>query len=332
MKIISIIVLLIISSLQLINGQFIEIKEEENDKIENLSDMLTSEEKILEKIKGEGMNDYDNKGYTPLMNAAMIGDVKIVETYLKAGANMKLRSKIGGNTALMLAVERNYYLTTDTLIKKGADIFERNNAGLSPILVAVSRSYVEVTELLLTAGASPNESLNIGLTVLMMACQSGAFDLVKLLITKGANINSRSISLDTPLMYSAIVGRTDIVEYLIQAGADGNAGNNKAQTALMLAAARGHDMCVLKLIEKGVDIEARDYSEMSAFDHAQEKGEASTMKILLSYGATARYGVDMDSETKEKREIALAKIRQERDKKEAEKRALEEEQQHHQEL
>ena len=36
MKIISIILLLIISSLQLINGQFIEIKEEENDKIENL--------------------------------------------------------------------------------------------------------------------------------------------------------------------------------------------------------------------------------------------------------------------------------------------------------
>ena len=320
------IVLLVVALLQSINGQFVEVKED-SDKMESLSDMLTSEEKILEKIKGEGMNDFDDKGYTPLMNAAMIGDVKIVETYLKAGANLKLKSKRGGNTALMLAVERNYYLTTDSLIKKGSDIFERNDVGLSPLLVAVSRSYVEVTELLLTAGASPNEALNIGLTALMMACQAGAFDLVKLLVSKGANVSSRSMSQDTPLMYAAIVGSADIVEHLIESGADGNAVNNMAQTALMLAAARGHDMCVRKLIEKGVDIEARDYSEMSAFDHAQEKSEASTMKILLSFGATARYGVDMDPETKEFRELALSKIREERNRIEAEKRALEEQQQ-----
>jgi hypothetical protein len=119
-------------------------------------------------------------------------------------------------------------------------------------------------------------------------------------------------------MYAAIVGNDDIVNHLLEAGANIDAANNRLQTALMLAAARGHEKTVITLLDKGVTIEAQDYALMTAFDHAQEKGESSTMKILLAAGADTKYGVDMDQETKEKREISLAKIREEKRRKEIE--------------
>jgi ankyrin repeat protein len=147
--------------------------------------------------------------------------------------------------------------------------------------------------------------------------------MVKLLISKGADVSTRSVSEDTALMYTAIIGRADIANLLLEAGADGNVANKMKQTPLMLAAARGHEEFVKMLIEKGVDIELRDYALMSAFDHAQEKGEVKTMKQLLAAGATANLGVDMDQETKDKREISLAKIREENLRKEMEKRTEE---------
>lgn len=72
----------------------------------------------------------EDRGYSALMDAAMVGSVEILEYLLSRGANPNLQSK-DGQTALVIAVGRTDIPMAGLLLKAGADPEIQDKLGLS---------------------------------------------------------------------------------------------------------------------------------------------------------------------------------------------------------
>ena len=84
------------------------------------------------------------------------------------------------------------------LLANGADIQERDDAGMTPLHVAVDHETLEFVRLLLDHGADPNAPEP---TPLHIAVPRGMFDIVKVLLDAGAEANALDIDGHTPLYY-----------------------------------------------------------------------------------------------------------------------------------
>lgn len=85
--------------------------------------------------------------FTPLMSAAVKGNVEIAELLLSRGADPDLRSAVGA-TALMHAVIQRHPGVVEILLAHGARKDLVNNRGRTPLAMARSRQYPELVELL----------------------------------------------------------------------------------------------------------------------------------------------------------------------------------------
>ena len=72
----------------------------------------------------------DDRGNTPVMDAAACGDNEMVKVLIKSGADLNAVSK-NGQTALILAVGQDNEDTALTLIRAGADMFIQDSLGMS---------------------------------------------------------------------------------------------------------------------------------------------------------------------------------------------------------
>lgn len=79
----------------------------------------------------------DDRGNTPLMEAAVRGDTETVERLLRHGADVNLQSK-NGQTALMLAVGEGFTDAVRLLLENGADITPVDQLGMT------ARKYAEL--------------------------------------------------------------------------------------------------------------------------------------------------------------------------------------------
>ena len=125
--------------------------------------------------------------FTPLMFAALQGNVKIAEHLIKHGADINARNDIG-QTALMIAAVGGHKLIIQQLIVAGADIKAVDNNKRGPIAWAASRGdFSEVISLLGIFGADYNSGDSAGLTPLMRAALNGYANSVGMLLTLGAD-------------------------------------------------------------------------------------------------------------------------------------------------
>src|SRR6185503_5824726 len=115
---------------------------------------------------------------TALMWAAAEGHAAIVQDFIEAGADFRLRTP-SGFTPLLFAVREGRLDVVRVLLKAGADVNETvptegrrrgyggrlPPAGATPLLIAVTNAHYELASALLDAGANPNADLP-GYTVL----------------------------------------------------------------------------------------------------------------------------------------------------------------------
>ncbi|CAL4898031.1 unnamed protein product [Urochloa decumbens] len=155
----------------------------------------------------------DNKGYTPLHNAAEFGHLEAVRL----------------------------------LLSKGVPVDPINRRG-TPLHLAAAMDHDEVVKILLERGADPNRVANDVLSPLMMACRGHSLKCMKLLVEAGADVNFKSPSGRTILFQAVDDGMTDIVKFLLEAGADPNVDDGKGKIPIMIAAAREqHELVKLLL-------------------------------------------------------------------------------------
>jgi uncharacterized protein len=146
---------------------------------------------------------------TPLLLAALAGDLPSVERALAAGEDVDTTESQHGNTTLMLAAYHNRTNVVSALIRAGATVDARDTEGN---------------------------------TALMKAAWAGATEAARQLIAAGADVDVVEINGMTPLMIAAFHGRLDIVRLLVDAGADTSRVDRDGYTALRNAEQQGHQV------------------------------------------------------------------------------------------
>ncbi|KAK0058203.1 ankyrin repeat domain-containing protein 50, partial [Biomphalaria pfeifferi] len=145
--------------------------------------------------KGADVNGVDSKyGMTPLMFAAIAGNVYIVRQLLKYNADLDITDK-WDYTAIMLSVQFKKYLVVLALIEEGADVNKASGFdGKSALILAAESNCCYTINILLEIGADVNYRKPIhkrGTTALMIAAQNGFKEAVDSLLYYNADVDLR---------------------------------------------------------------------------------------------------------------------------------------------
>lgn len=192
----------------------------------------------------------DDRGNTPLIQAAFYLDAAALDLFLVRGADANAANRAGA-TALMRGVgELN---KVRALLKGGARVDAKSTAGHTALMIACrGHGAAAVVKELLAHGADLHATNPMGANALTAAAETGDAEVVRLLLTHGANANS---AVRTP--YSTAL-----------------------ESALMIAAHYGHEACVRLLLEHGADPRfTSDYG--SALHFAAMTNRVAIARLLL---------------------------------------------------
>jgi ankyrin repeat protein len=248
-----------------------------------------------------------------LLEAAQLGDAKLVKSLLARGADHKTL-----NEALLVAARSEplteginggeakdaglpYAETARLLLEKGASVEARDEGGGTALIAAAGHGEADVVRLLLDKGADIEAKDNEGITALIAAaCDCPIIDMpdtddsVRLLLENGANIEAKDKRGYTALMAAAAWGRASILQILLDKGIQIEARDNHGNTALLIASSGGaypKADAVQLLLARGADIEARNNDGDTALVLAASTRGYEDIKIvrtLLNRGADVR--------------------------------------------
>ena len=147
------------------------------------------------------------KDYKPtisMVEAVNAGDKKAVAYYIKHGEDVNQKDK-EGNTLLLIAADKGYTKIVESLIKAGADVNKDRNKW-TPLLAAACKEYEDIIEILIDAKADVNAESNDGWTALMLVSKSGNVRIARILVEAGAKVEGNGGgNKKTPLMIALIV-------------------------------------------------------------------------------------------------------------------------------
>jgi len=179
-----------------------------------------------------------------LQEAAAIGDIKTLKSFIEKGVNLDSCEDSLRDTALQRAARAG---RTDSV------------------------------ELLLTGGADPNIKDLFENTTLNYAVKAGLKDIAELLLDYGAEVNVKDDKGNTPLFYAVRGGHKEVVELLIASGVDVNAKDNRGNTPLDLAKRRGRIEIVEILTKAAEEQKAeKEKAEKKGADEEQQAEEKNT--------------------------------------------------------
>lgn len=210
----------------------------------------------------------------PLMTAARVGNVDVVQALLAKGANPNGREPVRQQTALMWAAANAHPEVVDVLLRAGALVGARTRT--KGVVVQRGNRYAGVVsrqDALVSRGVV--EMPTGGSTALLFAARAGDVASARLLLAAGANVNDASPDGTTALVTAVHSGQREVATLLVEKGADVNASGS-GYTALHAAVLRGDGALVSLLLRKGADREAavvrgtpsRRYSRDYAFNEA----------------------------------------------------------------
>ena len=147
---------------------------------------------------------------SPLINAAINGDVISIKSLCKAGCNVNERDT-SGQTPLMQAIWANKMDAAKLLIASGADVRFKDVHGYDALLYAVDYGDIEIINLLLDKGADIESRDSSGRTPLMHTVDvSESLNKARLLIKRGANLNAKDLESKTPFFLAIENGNLNL--------------------------------------------------------------------------------------------------------------------------
>ena len=164
---------------------------------------------------GCSIDDRDDQGETPLMQAAVAGKTEVLKYLLAQGADPLLHNNLEFGL-LHLAALSNNFLTIEAVLSENVDINAScTDLGLTPLLACLVSGKLKAANYLLERGADEHLKSERGWTVLTAAAMSGDVAAIEMLLKRGHNPNSRDGCDKTPLMWAAEEGNKAAVEYLL---------------------------------------------------------------------------------------------------------------------
>lgn len=233
--------------------------------------------------KGANIEERDEKGLTPLMEACKEGNFEAAKYLISLGVNLNVADNQEVTPLKYAALKKNYSLV-ELLIDNGADINAKNSQGITTLISSFNLNDLYLVNLLINKGADINSKDNEGSVPLVYSFHN--FNIFKLLIEKGANPNEKDNNGKAILKYvlNAQKNKYPMIKLLIDSGADVNSKDKEGITLLMYAATG--DLNIVKLlIERGADIDAKDNNGGTALNYAINGKKFEIFKFLIDQRA-----------------------------------------------
>eukprot|EP00752_Nemacystus_decipiens_P016405 g14662.t1 len=230
--------------------------------------------------RGGDVNAAGTDGQTPLHRAAVgstaVGSAEVVSLFcLEYGAAVNA-SDGGGFTPILSAALRGNVAATQALLAAGADVTLRENMlDFSPLDVAATMGHADVVRLIVDHGIDVNAASRDGITALHAAASRNRLEVIDVLVAAGADVNAEQVGQgegDTCLHMAASHAHTPSVLALLKYGARADKKNGRGQSPLHAAAAAvnagifGTVEVVDLLLRHGTDEKAIDIDGQTAAD------------------------------------------------------------------
>lgn len=166
--------------------------------------------------RGADATACDNKGWSTIHYLTYRqANRELFQLLVGAGADLDHRSVVGGNTPLMIAVDRTDSACVRTLLDLGAKPTITRDDRLTALHMAANKGLVEMAAWLLDEGADVNaKGGQMVCTALHMAAGAAQRGLVELLLERGANIAAIDRNGYTPLDVANGTGAFEIAALL----------------------------------------------------------------------------------------------------------------------
>ncbi len=213
----------------------------------------------------------DKNGNTPLILAASLGCIDVLEYLISQGANIDALGK-NNESALIKAIKCKELSAVKCLIKHNANIkiLDKNNWTI--LHHAVETQSIPILKYLLTLNLNINAKSKLGKTTLHVAADTEdnqtALQIVDLLIEHGANPNETDKDGVSVLMYAVFSDNLNAVKLLLDHNADLNLSDSDGDTPLFGAIYRANTQMATFLIEEGADITVKNKKKQTPFECA----------------------------------------------------------------
>lgn len=161
----------------------------------------------------------DLLGNTPLHQACVLGNLRIVELIYKHLSKMNIPDLRNNNwdTPLIFAAAGGHLPLVKWLLKNGSTIKERNIFTMTPLIAAAKNGALSVVQWFLKfGGASLNEKDINGDTVLIHAINRNQLHVVKWLLENGANVNDKNKKGEMPVYFAETIEMQLLLQEYIQ--------------------------------------------------------------------------------------------------------------------
>lgn len=164
--------------------------------------------------RGFDANTLDPKGNLGLMIALRTPSPKVAQALTEAPKIELNLLSAQGESPLMLAALKGQLALAELMVKKGADV---NKTGWTPLHYAASGAHLPVMKLLLDNFAYIDAESPNGTTPLMMASMYGNAAAVQFLIDEGADPMLKNIQGLTAQQFAQRANRPDAAELVLKA-------------------------------------------------------------------------------------------------------------------
>ena len=249
---------------------------------------------------GADLNLCENSGLFYLNIACGLGWTEIVKYLIANGADVSMRRGI--DTNLYLATRHGHIDVVKLLLESGnsdVDVNYCGEGGNTVLVVSVQRKHMMMVELILHHGANINQPNSLGLTPLIAAVLNEHVEMVQFLLQHKPNINYLDLNNHTALFHAVLIGCFDIVQILLKHGAEFNqhsANNASIFTDPLLAVAveNGHHKIANLLLQRGIDVNQRNTNDATALCIASDIGNVDMVNLLLDYHCDIDYRTKYD--------------------------------------
>ncbi|KAJ8025370.1 Tankyrase-1 [Holothuria leucospilota] len=202
----------------------------------------------------------------------------------------------------------------ELLIRKGANLVDKNNEGSTPLHLAAAKGYLPIMDVLLKSGAKVDSTDNLGQTPLHRAAREDLPEACKLLLDNGADTTVLSLQGMTPQQLGSeniqkilneehLVNQVDDSTKFLEASKAGDLDLVKAMTAknpaivncrdkegrhstpLHFAAGYNRVAVVDFLLQHGAYVHAKDKGGLVPLHNACSFGHYEVTELLLKHGA-----------------------------------------------